>query len=189
MGLTVACTVSLLRLGVGNGDAPHAPPHAAGEPSTTAAPIGVTTTAPEVAAPTTTRVARATMPLAEAKRAGLWGRPRFDGCTSRHGGASPEWLNAAIADSAWPREQWDKLCRVIGCESNFDAGALAWRRGGSLLGLLQIHSRSWRHAYEAQGFTDADLLQPAPNLAFGLWLWREVYGARWTTHAWSCARS
>ncbi len=158
------------------------------------APEAVTaalTAAEPAAAPTapstTTVTPRPTIPLAEAVAQGLWGRPRFPGCVSKYGTPSPEWLPDVMREAGWPEEAWPKLCRVIGCESNFRPNA----RGGlgnRMVGLLQVDEKSWRNRWPQLGYTD--MFDPQQNLAFGLWIYQQTRDNEdwnsWPPDQWTC---
>lgn len=150
--------------------------------------------APEIAPTTTTtteasveavapRTQRSVMSLAEAKEKGLWGRPAFAGCTSKYGSQSPPEVNAAIASSSWPQAQWDKVCRVAGCESNFHYDEIGRNGRFRYYGMLQAQE-TWRQRWQALGLTDDDMLTPAGNLKFARWLFLTTNAEHGTTEQW-----
>jgi hypothetical protein len=157
-------------------------------PDTTGTPGGPTTT--------TGIVPRRGIPLAEAIAGSIPPRfaratpavAAFAGCVAKEQ-RSPAEFDAAIARSSWPREQWEKVCRVVACESMWRADARRSARRGAVryLGYLQIEDRSWRPQYNAMGYDDAAMLTPLPNLEVGYWLWSTVGGSRWSKTQWDCA--
>jgi Transglycosylase SLT domain len=134
---------------------------------------------------------RETIPLTEAKEKGLWGRPSFEGCISKYGTQSPDWLPELLMQSSWPAESWTKLCRVIGCESNFNPqayGGLRDRQGPRMMGLLQVDRKSWTSKWQSMGFTD--MFDPAQNLEFGFWIYTNTRDDEnwnnWPPDQWTC---
>lgn len=153
----------------------------------TSEPVGTTTTS---TATTTTAAAPPSPPtsrgisLSDARAAGLWGRPAFTGCVSIHGTPSPPWFDAELlAASGWPSSQWDALCRVVGCESNFEPTRVGGL-GGRMIGLLQLDGHSWGRMARELGFTLADLRQALPNLRVGRALFERLAEAHGTGEQW-----
>ena len=81
---------------------------------------------------------------------------------------SPVWFNDALKKrSPWPVELRGEVCRVVGYESLWDAGA----RNGCCSGLMQIN-RSWtRQLIDAGVIANGDeLYDGEKNLAAGWWV-------------------
>lgn len=134
--------------------------------------------------------ARPTIPLAEAKERGLWGRPVFAGC-EESGVRSPDEFNQALSQSDWPVAQWESVCRVSFCESRWNPRVYNTVRVRGVWthhrGYMQIQDYSWVKHIRARGWTLDDMFDGVKNLDFAYWLWSEVYGSKWTTAGWDCA--
>lgn len=153
-------------------------------PTTTApAPVPTPTAAPPAATP------RQTIPLAEARAAGLWGRP-WPGCKSyRTGEQSPDWLTPALlAAAGWPEDTWWSVCRVASCESNWRADAYGplgtW-------GMMQIMARSrpWSVILAGHGWAAVDLLDPLVNLTVAYEGYLAIGSTFGGDGGWTCARA
>lgn len=114
--------------------------------------------------------------------------PRVE-CISKYGTPSPEWLTVRLLTNAgWPPSQHQKLCRVIGCESNFRFNETSVHRGKTYYGLFQLQAYSWAKRWRELGYTDADMLTAEGNLAFGRWLFETLNTKKGTSEVWYSTR-